>query len=402
MRVLVVHNRYRSDQPSGENTTVDDEVELLRNAGVTVDTVMTSSDELASRNALGLIGTAARVMWSPASARLVGRAIERTEPDIVHVHNTFPVLSDSVLWSSRRRRVPVVYTLHNFRSLCANAVLLRDGRPCTACVGHSGAAGLVHRCYRDSARATAPIVAANAVHRRLGTQRSCVTRFVAPSSFLKEVYVRAGWPADRIVVRRNGCADRGPGGRQRAGILCISRLSPEKGVEDLLNAWSGCAAERDHVLTIVGDGPERERLEHVARRCRNVHFTGLVAGSVAAEHLATAIALVVPSRCYEVCPRVITEAYAAGTPVIAPALGGLTELVLDGRNGLSAVPGSTASMAWAIDRIAESTGLAAALGAGARRFFDQVLAPETTTADLIGVYEEALGDRSKERALAHA
>src|SRR6478609_871260 len=167
MRILVVHNRYRSAQPSGENTAVDDAVELLRAAGATVHTAMTSSDGIAGRTALGLVGAAARVTWSPAGARLMAAAIESSRPDVIHVHNTFPLLSSSILWSARKQRVPVVYTLHNFRWLCANGLLLRNGGPCTECVGHSGVAGVVHRCYRHSAAATTPIVAANMVHRRL-------------------------------------------------------------------------------------------------------------------------------------------------------------------------------------------------------------------------------------------
>jgi glycosyltransferase involved in cell wall biosynthesis len=387
MRILVVHNRYRSAHPSGENTAVDDTVELLRAAGATVHTAMITSDGIAGRTPLGLVGSAARVTWSPAGARFMAAAIETSRPDVIHVHNTFPLLSSSVLWTARKQRVPVVYTLHNFRWLCANGLLLRNGRPCTDCVGHLGVAGVVHRCYRHSAAATTPVVAANMVHRGLRTLRSCVDRFIAPSAFLKEMYLAAGWPASRITVSRNVCADPGLRAGPRDGIVCVSRLTAEKGVHDLIEAWVRYLSDRDTVLTIVGDGPERPRLERLARGCRNVRFTGLVSGATVADHLASSIALVVPSRCYEVSPRVVAEAYAAGTPVVAPQLGGLAELVVDGRTGLSTVPGSATSLARAIGEMIALPGLAQSLGAGARAFFEAEFAPATTVAGLLGIYD---------------
>lgn len=390
MRILVVHNRYRSAHPSGENTAVDDAVELLRAAGATVHTAMITSDGIAGRTPLGLVGTAARVTWSPAGARFMAAAIETSRPDVIHVHNTFPLLSSSVLWSARKQRVPVVYTLHNFRWLCANGLLLRNGRPCTDCVGHAGVAGVVHRCYRHSAAATTPIVAANMVHRGLRTVRLCVDRFIAPSAFLKDKHLAAGWPASRITVSRNVCADPGLRAGPRGGIVCISRLTAEKGVHDLIEAWARYLSNQDTMLTIVGDGPERPRLERMARGCRNVRFTGLVSGATVADHLASSIALVVPSRCYEVSPRVIAEAYAAGTPVIAPRLGGLAELVMDGRTGLSTVPGSATSLARAIEQMIALPGLARSLGAGARAFFEAEFAPATTMAGLMGIYDTVI------------
>jgi glycosyltransferase involved in cell wall biosynthesis len=394
MRILVVHNRYRSAQPSGENAAVDDAVEQLRSAGVTVHTAMITSDGIAGRTPLGLVGTAARVSWSPAGARWIAAAIETSRPDVIHVHNTFPLLSSSVLWSARKQRVPVVYTLHNFRWLCANGLLLRNGRPCTDCVGHSGVAGVVHRCYRHSAAATTPIVAANMVHRGLRTARLCVDRFIAPSMFLKDMYLEAGWPASRITVSRNVCPDPGLRAGPRDGIVCISRLTAEKGVRDLIEAWIRYLSDQDTTLTIVGDGPERPSLERLARGCRNVRFTGMAPGATVADHLASSIALVVPSRCYEVSPRVAAEAYAAGTPVIAPQLGGLAELVVDGRTGLSTTPGSARSMARAIAQMIASPGLARSLGAGARAFFEAELSPATTVSSLIGIYDTVVSNRT--------
>jgi glycosyltransferase involved in cell wall biosynthesis len=229
------------------------------------------------------------------------------------------------------------------------------------------------------------------VHRGLRTARSCVDRFIAPSAFLKDTYLAAGWPASQITVSRNVCADAGLRAGPRSGIVCVSRLTAEKGVDDLIEAWVRYLSDQDTVLTIVGDGPERPRLERLAGGCRNVRFTGLVSGATVADHLASSIALVVPSRCYEVSPRVVAEAYAAGTPVIAPQLGGLAELVMDGRTGLATVPGSATSLARAIGQMIASPGRACSLGAGARAFFEAEFSPATTVASLMRIYATVIG-----------
>ena len=314
MRVMVLHNRYRSDQPSGENAVVEDETALLESAGVDVHPVVVSNDAIIDRRGVRLIGAAGRATWSRSSARFLARAIAEVKPDVLHVHNTFPRLSDSVLWQARQSGVPVVQTIHNFRSLCANALLLRDGRPCELCIGKLGVAGVTHRCYRGSAFATAPIVFANTVHRVLRTHERCVDRVIAPSEFLREVFVRAGWPSARMTVRQNSCPDPGLAYGPRAGVVCVARFSPEKGVDDLLDGWNERFRHRSEVLTLVGDGPERQRLEAKARRSSNVRFIGLAPRAAVSEYLSKASAVVVPSRCYEVSPRVV----AKPTPRVRP------------------------------------------------------------------------------------
>jgi glycosyltransferase involved in cell wall biosynthesis len=188
MRVVVVHNRYRSAQPSGENLVVDQETMLLRRAGHEVIPYERESDEIERYPALRKALLPARVLWSPEDRQQLSGLLAAERPDVVHVHNTFPLMSPSILVACRDHGVPVVATLHNFRLLCANAQLLRAGGPCELCVGRVPWRAVLHRCYRGSALATAPIAAGIQVHR--SRQRGS-----RPSSPLQNSSRAATWPA---------------------------------------------------------------------------------------------------------------------------------------------------------------------------------------------------------------
>ncbi|MBI4172881.1 MAG: glycosyltransferase, partial [Actinobacteria bacterium] len=174
MRVLVVHNRYRRAQPSGENVVVEEEAELLAASGCTVERLEVGSDEIATWSPARRALLPARVVWSREGRRLAREAIESFEPDVVHVHNTFPLLSPAVLRAAHASPAAVVQTLHNFRPLCADASFLRNGRVCESCLGRSPLPGVIHGCYRESVLKTLPVAAMIATHRGLGTWRRCV------------------------------------------------------------------------------------------------------------------------------------------------------------------------------------------------------------------------------------
>src|ERR671919_666044 len=159
MRILVVHNRYRSGQPSGENRVVEQEVSLLRGAGNDVVLYERRSDDISGFSIIGKAAVPARVVWSPADRRRLGGVLAHRRPDVVHVHNTFPLISPSILSVCREAGVPVVATLHNFRLACANGLLFRSGAPCEDCVGRNPWPGVVHGCYRGSRLATIPVAA---------------------------------------------------------------------------------------------------------------------------------------------------------------------------------------------------------------------------------------------------
>jgi glycosyltransferase involved in cell wall biosynthesis len=390
VRVLVVHNRYRSAQPSGENAVVEEETGLLRAAGAVVEVLSVESDDIAGWPTAKRLTLPARVVWSRDGARTVRRTIAGFGPDVVHFHNTFPLLSPAALRAAHGEHVRVVQTLHNFRPLCPAATFLRDGRVCEDCLGRVPIPAVVHGCYRSSRIATLPIAVKDAVHSAIGTWSGAVDTYITPSEFARSRYVKAGWPAEKIVVKYNTAPDPGdPRPTYDGGFLCLSRLAPEKGVDVLLDAWGQAFPDGDARLTIVGSGEMDAALRARAATLKGVEFTGQVSRERGLEILAGAQALVVPSRWYEVFPRIVAEAYGLAIPVIASRLGSLAEIVADGETGLLAEPGDAADLARTLRALHADRGLAGRLGAGARQEYVRNLSPGATTDRLLQIYSGA-------------
>jgi glycosyltransferase involved in cell wall biosynthesis len=387
LRVLVVHNRYRSGQPSGENKIVDEEITLLRDAGNEVAFFMRESDEIAGFSALAKAALPARSIWSPSDRRYLRKMLSSELPDVVHVHNTFPLISPSILEACRDAGVPVVATLHNFRLVCANGLLFREGKPCELCVGRGSWPGVLHACYRGSRLATLPVAVSIQAHRSLGTWSRGVARFIALSRFARDRLVAGGLPPERLVVKPNFVPD--PGDRRaQAGVdfLYLGRLSEEKGADLLADAWHPSLGG----LLVVGDGPSRRDLE---RRFERLGDSVVVCGRLPHEEsmrrLLQARALVVPSRSYEGVPLVVLEAYARAVPIIAPNHGGFPEIVEDGRSGLLFQPGDPASLVHAVQSLKDPA-VSKRMGERARSIYEERFTAERNLERLMAIYTEVV------------
>jgi glycosyltransferase involved in cell wall biosynthesis len=387
LRIVVVHNRYRSAQPSGENLVVEQEADLLRTAGHEVVPYVRSSDEIAGFSLPRRTLVPGRVVWSAEDRGRLARLLEKVRPDVVHLHNTFPLISPSVIEACRAHGVPTVATLHNFRLMCANAQLLRDGRPCDLCVGHLPWPGVVHRCYRDSARATVPVVVGIQVHRSRQTWTRGVTTFIALTDFVRQQYVAGGFPGDRIRIKPNFVPRPD---RRRAGagtcFLYLGRLSAEKGVDLLLDAWDPELGR----LLIVGDGPARRELEaRAVRHSDSVKFLGSQPRARCMELLTDARALVIASRVNETFGLVAVEACAHGVPAVAPASGAFPELVRDGQTGLLFSPGDPEDLRRRLQQLLHPE-QSMRMGVRARQRYEAEYTPERNLATLMAIYREAI------------
>jgi glycosyltransferase involved in cell wall biosynthesis len=372
MRVLVLHSRYRSGTSSGENRVVDDEVELLRSAGHEVRLWAPSPEDGGGTSRLRL---GARAVWSRPAVREVERLAAELRPDVVHVHNLYPLLSPAVL---RTAAAPVVMTLHNYRLLCLPATLLRDDRDCEDCLGALPWRGVVHRCYRGSTAGSAALAASLGVHRRMGTFRH-VAAFLAVSEFVRDKHLEAGMDATRIRVKPNFVAPmprrEGPG----RDFLYLGRLSAEKGLDRLVSRWRDMPGR----LVVVGDGPDRARLEAAAPD--TVEFRGAVPPQDVGGFLSQARALVLPSICYEGAPRTVVEAYAAGVPVVANRHGALPSVVSEGVTGLLVDPATPDGWRDALVRLGDDSA-SVRLGEGAFANWRSRYSPEQGLADLEAAY----------------
>jgi len=390
MRIVVVHNRYRSAQPSGEDAVVDQEIRMLEAAGHKIIKYERHSDEIHNSRRLKL-EVPVRVSWSPADEREFARLLVHANPDIVHVHNTFPLISAAILRSCRRADVPVVATLHNFRHLCAAGTLLRDGRPCHDCVGRLPLPAMVHRCYRDSRAATAPLALSIGLHGLARTWPRGVDRFICMTRFAVDVFAEAGWDPAQFTVKPHFVPDARTQ-RQGSGeyAMFLGRLFPEKGADVLIDAWSPELG----TLLIVGDGDERPRLERAAERHgTSVRFTGAVPRDEAMRLMAGARVLVNSSRCYETFGLSIAEGYAHGVPAIAPDHAGFPEVVEQGVTGELFRPGDSASLRDALVRMMVPA-TAQAAGVAARRAYEQRYTEARNLAQLEGIYRDVITRRS--------
>ncbi len=386
--VLVVHNAYQ--QPGGEDAVVESEIDLLRERGHAVAVYRRSNDEIAAMPAASL---ALQTLWSRRSAGEVAALVQRHRPAIIHVHNSFPLISPAVYWAAARAEVPVVQTLHNFRLVCPQAMFWRDNQPCQDCLGHPPWRAVRHACYRGSHVQSAAVALLLQGHRWLGSWQHKVSRYIAANDFCRDRFIAGGLPAERIDIKPHFVPTPAAAtlAGQRQGFVFVGRLSPEKGLATLLQAavLAGQAGQ-PCPLRVVGDGPERWRLADLSQLPAGLQPLGALPRSQAMAEMAGALALVVPSIVPESFGLVVAEAFACGTPVICSRVGALPSLVEDGQTGWLFEPGDSGALAqrlrWAM---AHPQALRAA-GARAQAYHAIHLTAQCNYRQLQAIYARAI------------
>jgi len=382
MRILVIHNRYQ--QAGGEDAVAENESRLLADRGHEVRLATRSNSEIAGL--AGQIQAMRSVAYSTTGRDWAASHIAEFRPDVVHVHNFFPLISPAVFDATRKAGVPSVLTLHNFRITCAGGMLLRDGRPCEKCLAGSPGWGVVHRCYRGSFAGSAAVAHMIRRHRRQNTWARSVDRIAVLSEFSRRKFIEAGIPAHKMRVKPNFLAeDPGAGDGSGGHVLFLGRLGPEKGIAVLTQAWERTSG--DSRLIIAGDGPLRQEVERWANGRSNVSYVGWVERPQATELLKSARALVLPSLVYEMHPVTLVEAFASGVPVIVTRHGSLAELVEDGRSGFLVAPGDPVQLAQAIERLAGETPLWPERSSAARQAYLDRFTADCGYRDLMALYE---------------
>ncbi|PGH41796.1 Glycosyltransferase involved in cell wall bisynthesis [Micromonospora sediminicola] len=325
MRIVVAHNRYREAQPSGENTIVDAEIAELTAAGVEVLPFLRSSDEIPSMSRAAKALLPISPIWAPKAQHDLDRLLTEHRPDVLHLHNPYPLLSPWVVRTAHRHDVPVVQTVHNYRQVCSSGLYFRDGVICQDCRGRAlGVPAVVHRCYRNSRAQSALMATTLAVHRP--TWKS-VDRFIALTTAVADHLRDYGIPDERIVVKPNAVPDPGTPAPVGNGFLFMGRLSPEKGLDLLLAAWRRHPVGTLGPLRIAGDGELRPLAEEAAAERPDIHYLGQLDRAGVRAALADSSVVLATSTWHDVLPTVIIEALAAGRPVLGTALGGIPYLV---------------------------------------------------------------------------
>ena len=367
------------------------EADLLRGHGHEVEQMFAWTKELDGASALRLFSAGLETVWSLRGYSMMKKTIARFSPDIVHVHNTFPLLSPGIFWAADNAGVPVVQTLHNYRLTCANSLLLRDDRPCQECVGHFPWPALHHRCFGSSFLRTAAVASMNVIHRWLGTYRTKVHASIVLTEFSKEIQARGGLPRERIHVKPNFSPAlvklTSPRVRRLVFAGSIARF---KGVHLLLDAWARIVSA-GHQLLMVGDGPDRGELERRFAAHSNIVWSGNQPRERVIDLIAASRWLVLPSLAYENFPMSVLEALSAGTPAIVPNHGAFTSIVSDGVEGLAFSAGDGDSLSAALQAALDaSEGAWTQWSANARNKHLSSYSARNNYAQLMSIYQEAM------------
>ena len=378
LRVLVAHNSYR--MRGGEDAVVDAEVALLREHGHTVTEYRRHNDELQDMRSLD---AAVDTFWSRRTGRDMDSLMAAARPDVVHVHNTFALISPSLYWAAHRHGIPVVQTLHNFRLLCPQAMFLRDGKVCEDCLGHLPWRAVKHACYRESRTQSAALAGMLVLHRTLGTWQHKVARYIALNDFCRNKFIEGGLPAERIAVKPNFVDFQKPVERARSGFVYVGRLSHEKGIAVLAAAVKEVTGAR---LSVSGSGPSHDLLIGID----GVELMGARSREDVAHSMQAASALVFPSICFETFGLVIVEAFANATPVIASRIGVVPELVEDGVTGLLFTAGDAHDLSHKLIWAQANPAKMAEMGRNALARFEEKYTPERNYTQLMKIYKDAI------------
>lgn len=388
MKVLVIHNRYQ--QRGGEDSVVDAEVRLLGSNGIDVRRLDVNNDSIYGISAK--IRASANFLAGSGPAGVgnkVSQSLAEFQPDIVHVHNWFPTLSPAVFRQCQNAKIPVVHTLHNYRLLCINAMLVRNGHVCEDCIGTTfRTPGLIHKCYRDSYLGSAVATAGMLAEWAAGTWQQSVDRFIALSEFAKSKLIDGGLPADKIVVKPNFLdPDPGPGCGDGGYYLFAGRLTEEKGLRTLLHCWKH--GPNLPQLWIVGTGPLQDEVAEAARTLENVTWLGAKTSEEVVQLMSRAKATLCPSLWYEGLPRVVIESLAVGTPVIASRLGSYPELIADGAWGALFTPGDGIDLLHRL-RSLEQNNTCAQMRPNARRRFEAEYTGARNLSLVLNIYRNVM------------
>ncbi len=390
MTVIVAHNYYQT--PGGEDLVVEAETELLRARG---HNVVKFEDHNARIAHLDRIQLARCTIWNGQACRRLEQMIRMTRADIVHFHNTFPLLSPSCYYAAKRAGAAVVQTLHNYRLLCPSAVMFREGRTCERCAG-AGLAwpAILYGCYRASRSASLATACMLGIHRFLGTWTRIVDAYIALTKFARDKFVAYGIPAAKVHIKGNFLAhDPGLGAGNGRFALFVGRLVEEKGVGTLLDAWK--LAPPDVPLKIVGEGPLEALVRQRAAALPNVSLLGRLDRAKVLRLLQDASYLIVPSLWYEGLPLTVVESFASGCPVVASDIGCLSSLIRNRVTGLLVAPGDARRLAAAIGWMSSHAEERRQMGLQARLEFIRCFTADQNYRSLIKIYQAALTEAGK-------
>ena len=391
MRIGILHNAYR--YRGGEDQVVDTEADLLKNNGHHVSKMILDSREVFAT--LGKTMLAMPAMGTGWNTSIVDRLIEwvRNERlDLVHCHNIYPIITPAALLMLHANRIPIVMTLHNFRPICANGLLTRDGQPCNECVTHGSVSAFKHSCYRGSRAQSAAwaIGRKRTEHHQVWQQAVC--QFITPSSHVRDTFAAAGFSPSKITVRSHTVPARRSPAPVAYGALCVGRLDPSKGAYELAQHWPDDA----ETLTFIGTGPDESRIRELGRD--NICTLGWLSSQEVAEHMSQCRALIQPSRLNETFGLTVAEAAAVARPSVAFNKGGPASIIDHSQTGCLVDTESMSALCDAAAGMLNRPSWCAELGQNAFEKYTKNYSEDAGLRSLLEIYKSVLTPSSRASA----
>ena len=383
MKILLAHNYYQI--AGGEDAVMQNEIELLKSNGNS--TVQYVVDNECINSFLDKTATILNVPFSFSQYKKIQNTLKAEKPDVVHVHNYFPLLSPSIFYACKKANIPVIHTLHNYRAVCPTALLMHNSKINETSIQKSSWWTVTKRVYRDSFIGSFALACMVELHKIIGTWQTEVDRFITLTEFSKNKYIEAGWPVNKVVVKPNFIQDpfeqmlkiEKKGGY----ALYIGRLSEEKGIDILFDAWSNCELP----LKVIGDGPLKDMVNQHSNPF--IEYLGRKDKSEVLNLVQNASFIIMPSTWYEGFPMVLVEAFACGTPALVSRLGSMEEIIKPNVTGLHFDAGNANDLAEKVKWMISHPEQTRQMGSNARQEYLAKYTPEINYKTLMDIYQQA-------------
>ena len=386
MRVLLIHNTYQ--HKGGEDIVMLLEKSLLEKYNHEVYEYFISNDSI--DGLCQKIKTFLNINYSVDQRDKISDCLKDINPDVVHVHNFFPLITPSVFDACFDNDIPVVHTLHNYRLICPSALLMHNNKIYEKAIVKNAFATIIDKVYRGSYLGTYAVARMIEYHKRKKTWETKVNQFIALTYFAKSKFVEAGFLDHKISVKPNFVEDYGFDYEKEDYFLFIGRLSEEKGIDLLLNAFM----RNGEPLQIIGKGPKEKNVIDIASRYPNISYLGFQDKNFIVQKLKKAKALIFTSIWYEGMPMTILESFSAGTPVIGPNIGGPNEIINHGENGLIYQVSNLDDLNRKIMLLNKDNSLQNKLSKGARSSYELNYSGDTNYKMLMDVYKKVINEKA--------
>jgi glycosyltransferase involved in cell wall biosynthesis len=407
MKVVICNKFYK--RFGGPETVIQDSTRLLESDGHEVIPFSMShpdnwptkwSDYFVSQvnyhgkpSAFRQIGEAINIVYSREAKDKMERLLDTVKPDIVHAHNIYHQLSPSILGPMKKRGIPVVMSLHDYKLACPNMLFYVNGEICERCSGGKFYNAITHKCVFGSSAKSAVCALEMYVHRITQMYLKNVDVFISPSQFLIDALERCGVHGKRMVHIPNVAdIDTYSATYDNDGyILYFGKLTPEKGVRTLIRAVSQVPSAK---LVVAGTGSEADELKALAEETApgRITFAGFLTGEKLKQAIERCAFFVMPSVWYENCPCTILETFSAGKPIVASRIGGIPELIEENLDGMTFEPGNHEELAEKIAALLSNQTRMVAMGKAGREKMERNYSLTAHYARLLEIYRDLVPD----------